>query len=596
VWVDGNVGLAHQRLSVIDLSVAGHQPLTSANGRFVLAYNGEIYNFQQIKNDLEGVFWKGTSDTEVLAEAISAWGIPRTLERLVGMFAFAVCDREQKTLTLVRDRLGIKPLYYGRAGRDLYFASELSALPSESMSIDRDALALLLKRNHIPAPWTIFKGVRKLLPGSMVTFDTTRIVDPDPQIYWQPGDYVAEAEVDYVSARSRVHELMETAVRDRMIADVPLGGFLSGGVDSSLVCALMQKASMAPVKTFTIGFEEQAFNEAPYAAEVAAHLGTDHVELMVGEHDVLGLVESLGEMLDEPFADASLLPTSLVSRLTRQSVTVALSGDGGDELFVGYQRYQWAQQVSNWLFSLPAGLRSALARGASSPGLQQMLGHLPSPGFLGRPAPLGAKLARAADFLGVRDTDELFAQTVTHWAQPENVVLNAQVPATVYDDRDHFSSVLTTPRRWAAKDLVGYLPNDCLTKIDRASMRASLEARVPLLDHRLVEYVLGLPGSVLCPEGVPKGIVKDILGDYVPQSMIDRPKRGFAVPLGTWLKGPLRTWASDHLAETRLRHEGYFDFDVVSRTWQAHLKGEGDWSAYLWDILMFQVWLDARHS
>ncbi|MDA1075893.1 MAG: asparagine synthase C-terminal domain-containing protein, partial [Proteobacteria bacterium] len=412
--------------------------------------------------------------------------------------------------------------------------------------------------------------------------------------YWNAADHAAEAHIDAADARAEIHRLAAQAVADRMIADVPLGGFLSGGVDSSLVCALMQKASMARVKTFTIGFEEEAYNEAPHAKEVAQHLGTEHTELMVGEADVLDLVSSLPATLDEPFADSSLLPTYLVSALTRRSVTVSLSGDGGDELFAGYQRYRWTQQMAQRIFSTPRWLRHKTADLAESQDLRRLIGGLPTPSFLGRPAPIGAKMQRLAEVLRVESADELFAQTVTHWSQPHLTVLNSQERSTVYDDPAHWSSTLAPPRSWAARDLVAYLPNDCLTKVDRASMQASLEARVPLLDHRLVEFCLGLSGEVLCPDNRPKGVLKDILTGYLPQAMINRPKRGFAVPLGSWLKGPLKEWAASYLDEVRLRNEGFFDTAVITRMWNQHVNGQGDWSAYLWDVLMFQVWLNER--
>ncbi|MCZ6657419.1 MAG: asparagine synthase (glutamine-hydrolyzing) [Gammaproteobacteria bacterium] len=597
LWIEGSVGLAHRRLSVIDLSSAGHQPMMSHCGRYRLVYNGEIYNFVELRLQLGEIAWRGNSDTEVLLEALARWGVEVTLSRLVGMFAFALYDQVSHSVTLVRDRLGIKPLYYGFANRRLWFGSELSAFPHDEMRIDRNAVALLLRRNHIPAPYSIYEGVSKLEPGHVLEIDLGRLPELGaPRCYWHPKAFVEERQTTFEEAKEGLRMRLATAVKDRMVADVPLGGFLSGGVDSTLVCALMQDQSDRPVQTYTIGFEEPEFDEAAHARRVAAHIGTQHTELTLSERDVLNVVEKLPTLMDEPFADASLLPTYLVSVLARRSVTVALSGDGGDELTLGYPRYQWAERIARRILPIPRPLRRAVASVCSSPLLTGSIGRLPTPAWLGRPAPLAAKLLRFGDLIVVNDADAVFAQTVSHWRDAHAVVLGSQAVITVYDDANHWSHTLPVPKRWAAKDLVAYLPNDCLTKVDRASMAVSLEARVPLLDHRVVEYCLSLPQSVLCHGGQSKGLLKGLLSDYVPRRLTERPKQGFGVPLGKWLAGPLKDWAEALLDGARLRREGYFDATPIGAMWQQHQQGRGDWSAYLWDVLMFQAWLDDREG
>ncbi|MDP6472076.1 MAG: asparagine synthase (glutamine-hydrolyzing) [Pseudomonadales bacterium] len=596
LWIDGSVGLAHRRLSIIDLSAAGHQPMVSACGRFALIYNGEIYNFAELREALGEIDWRGASDTEVLLQALALWGVEVTLEKLVGMFAFALYDRDRRTITLVRDRLGIKPLYYGFAQRRLWFASELRALPGRDFTVDADGIALLLRRNHVPAPHTIYREASKLLPGHALTVPIDALPElPAQQPWWRPEEFVGlHANVTEREATEELTSHLREAVRGRLIADVPLGAFLSGGIDSTLVCALMCESSGRDVRTFTIGFSQAGYNEAEHAAAIARHLGTQHQEFYVSEDDVLDTVADLPRLMDEPFADASLLPTYLVSKMARDEVTVALSGDGGDELTLGYGRYGWVQRLARRTLAVPAPLRGVLAAISGSGPVRSTIGRLPTPAFLGRPAPLGAKLSRLSDLLRAESADALFAQTVTHWEHAESAVPGSHRHMTVYDDPAHWSAGLPTPKRWAARDLVAYLPNDCLTKLDRASMGVSLEARVPLLDHRVVQYSLGLSQDVLCAAGESKGILKKILAQYVPRSLTERPKRGFGVPLGAWLSGPLESWVGDLLSTERLERDGYFDAGQISALWSQHRRSQADWSAYLWDVIVFQAWLDER--
>jgi asparagine synthase (glutamine-hydrolysing) len=597
LWTERGVGLGHRRLSIIDLSPAGHQPMHSQCGRYVLVYNGEIYNFEELRRDLPGRAWRGHSDTEVLLEAFAAWGVEQTLARTVGMFALALYDRSARVVTLARDRLGIKPLYYGFARGRLWFGSELRALPPADFTVDPDAVALLLRRNHVPAPHTIYREARKLEPGHWLGIEADGLPQlPASRAWWRPETFAGRhAGVGLEQAHTELEVRLAEAVRLRLIADVPLGAFLSGGIDSTLVCALMREAR-ENVDTYTIGFGDQVYDEAAHARAIATAIGTNHTEFYVGDGDVLATVEKLGTLMDEPFGDSSLLPTHLVSALARSKVTVALWGDGGDEVAIGYTRYETAARLAATTLALPRRLRRFGARLARSRALAASIGRLPSPRWIGRPAPLGARLARAAVLLEADHADELFAQTVTHWHDAEAVVHGSTRKATVYDDAGHWSSRLPAPQRWAARDLVAYLPNDGLTKVDRASMAVGLEVRVPLLDHRVVEYCLGLDLGILCPGGEPKGLLKRILARKVSPRLTGRPKQGFGVPLGAWLAGPLAEWADALLGADRLSREGYFDVSRVRAMWADHRAGRADWSAWLWDVIVFQVWLDGRFA
>jgi asparagine synthase (glutamine-hydrolysing) len=609
VWADEAAGivLAHRRLSIVDLSPAGHQPMVSGSGRYVIAFNGEIYNHVQLREDLSRAglapAWRGHSDTETLLAGFDAWGVDVAVKRAVGMFAFALWDRQARTLTLVRDRLGEKPLYYGWQGGVLLFGSELKALkahPAFEAEIDRDALALLMRHNAIPAPYSIYRGIHKLPPGTRLTLASGQC-DGAPQPYWDVRDVVARGLAHPFAgspddAVAALDHLLRQAVRQQMMADVPLGAFLSGGVDSSAVVALMQAQSNRPVRTFSIGFHEEGYNEAEHAKAVARHLRTEHTELYVTAQQAMDVIPRLPSLYCEPFADASQIPTFLVSRLARQYVTVALSGDGGDELFGGYQRYALGQRVWGQVSQLPLALRRALARSVTAlppPRWNQLLGPLrrllPKPWLSTN---LGDKLHKGAELLAARTSTELYRSLVTHWPEPGVLVLGSHEPPTVLSDpalqpvTDHFL------HQMMALDLMSYLPDDILVKVDRAAMGVSLETRVPLLDHRVVEFSWTLPWNYKVLAGEGKWPLRQVLYKYVPRELIERPKMGFGVPLDSWLRGPLRDWGESLLDESRLRQEGYFDTMSVRQKWQEHLAGQRNWQYLLWDVLMFQAWLE----
>ncbi len=595
-WVDPRAGIAlgHRRLSIVDLTAEGSQPMTSASGRLVISYNGELYNHAEMRAELaaSGARFRGRSDTETLVEAIDAWGLERTLDRSNGMFAFALWERPSGTLHLVRDRIGIKPLYWGVAGRSVLFGSELDALrahPDFVGRIDRDALALLLRHNHVPAPYAIYEGVRKLPPGSILSF---RPADgaPDtsaPRAWWSAADALARAEADPFLGRPReaadaLEALLADAVRIRTMADVPLGAFLSGGIDSSLVVALMGAETNPPPKTFTIGFPDRAFDEAPHARAVARHLGTDHTELEVTPEQALAVVPRIASVWDEPFADSSQIPTLLVSELARRRVTVALAGDGGDELFGGYRRYVWSRVIWSVIRGWPAPLRR-LVRGL-------LRATVPDRGRSLR------NVRRVAELLTAASPLALYHRLMSHWPDPGAIVLGATEPPTAYTGR------LAPPARarheqllsWL--DTVAYLPDDLLVKTDRATMAVGLEGRVPLLDHRVVEMAWRLPIGMRLRGATGKWILRRVLHRHVPASLVERPKMGFGVPLGSWLRGSLRDWACELLAPDRLRREGFLAPEPIGRLLEAHLSGRRDAHHDLWCVLVFQAWLQRQSS
>ena len=619
MWCDTSLGLAlgHARLSVLDLSPEGHQPMVSASGRYVISYNGEVYNFADLRRELEntGAKFRGHSDTEVMLAAIERWGLEGAVRRFVGMFAFALWDRQERVLSLVRDRIGIKPLYFGWEGKTLLFGSELKALscyPGFRPAVNREALALYLRYSYVPAPHSIYRHVFKLPAGSILTVRPHEASNregfspnPDDQgATWKPIRYwsarrVAEhgdSEPFQGSDADAVEELgvrLKEAVRLRMIADVPLGAFLSGGIDSSTVVALMQEQSAKAIRTFTIGFHEDDFNEARYATQVATHLGTDHTELYVTPQEALALIPRLPTLYDEPFADSSQIPTFLVSELARRHVTVSLSGDGGDELFGGYNRYFWGRRMWRNIGWMPTSVRRALAHGitALSPGTWRMVFRR-----LGALAPAvldpGDKLHKLAELLAVPDPDTMYAWLVSHWKQPSSVVLETTEPLAAVTDRSQWATLPDFTKRMMYLDLVTYLPDDILVKVDRASMAVSLEARVPLLDHRVVEFAWRLPLAMkMRTQREGKWILRQLLAQYVPQELIERPKMGFGVPIDSWLRGPLRDWAEALLDEGRLRREGFFDPRPIREKWSEHLSGSRNWQYLLWDVLMFQAWL-----
>ena len=596
-WGDAaaGIGLGHRRLSIIDLSSTGAQPMHSADGRYVITYNGEVYNFGALRTELEalGHGFRGTSDTEVMLACFVEWGIEKAVGRFVGMFAFAVFDRETRTLHLVRDRLGIKPLYWCQFGGLLLFASELRALaahPGFRQEIDREAVDALLRYSYVPAPATIFRGVYKLPPGSILS------VAPGgaPKIvpYWQLREVVAQRpllNIGQQEVTERLDLLMQEAARLRMIADVPLGAFLSGGLDSSAVVALMQANSNRSVRTFTIGFHEKDHDESSHARAVAQHLGTDHTEVMLEADAALDLVRDIPDWFDEPFADSSQLPTYLVCRMARQHVTVALSGDGGDELFGGYPKYAMLERLWARAGHLPRGVRSLIAAGLRripEPMLARSAGLLLDPARAQR---IGEKTLRLAAALGARDGDDAATALAAVGLGGPRLVngIGSSMTVTRMPELDKLLSDL--PSRMQAQDMISYLPDDILTKVDRCSMAVSLELRVPLLDHRLVEFVWSLPPAIRRGKE-PKALLRSVLARYVPPALFERPKRGFTVPLDRWLSGPLREWADDLLSPTALARDGLFNKEGVRQLWQEHLSGRRHNATTLWNILMMRAW------
>ena len=606
VWVDpdGGVALGHRRLSIVDLSPLGHQPMHSGCARFVIIFNGEIYNFKQLRVELEGSgsSFRGHSDTEVLLAAVSRWGMRGAVERFNGMFAFVLWDRRDRVLHLVRDRAGEKPLYYGWFGRTLVFGSELKALaahPCFRGEVDHDAVALYLRHNYVPSPYSIYRGVRKLAPGTILSIPAAGAPqEAEPTPYWSALEVAEEGLRNQLSlspeaAADQLDALLLDSVKLRMEADVPLGAFLSGGVDSSLIVALMQAQSGRPVQTFTIGFHEAGYNEAKHAKAVAQHLGTDHTELYVTPHEAMAVIPRLPTLYDEPFSDSSQIPTFLVSELARRRVTVSLSGDGGDELFGGYNRYFWGRRVWKNIGWMPAPIRRASARALSLPdarhwnALERAVGPRLAGRIRGRP--LHERARQIAAFLSVRDAGEMYLRLVSHWTDPEAIVRGGRELPTALT-RPGAERLSNVTERMMYLDLVSYLPDDILVKVDRASMATSLEARIPLLDHRVIEFAWRTPLDLKVRDSEGKWLLRQVLYRYVPRSLIDRPKMGFGVPLHEWLRGPLRDWAEDLLDPKRLEGEGVFDPSPIRRKWDEHVSCRENWDYHLWDVLMFQAW------
>jgi asparagine synthase (glutamine-hydrolysing) len=610
-WLDANAGIAlgHRRLSVIDLSPEGHQPMISESGRYVIVFNGEIYNFQELRAQLEplGHRFRGHSDTEVILAVVEERGLPDALKQFVGMFAFALWDRKEQVLSLARDRLGEKPLYYGWTNGTFVFGSELKALrafPGWNGEIDRSVLALFMRHNYVPGPYSIYKGIYKVPPGTLLKVSGKSMdQSSEPFSYWSAKQVAEEGSQATIThnlenAADQLDRLLRDAVLQKMVADVPLGAFLSGGVDSSTVVALMQAQSSRPVKTFTIGFHESGYNEAEAARAVARHLGTDHTELYVTPEEAMGVIPLLPGFYDEPFADSSQIPTYLVSRLARQHVTVSLSGDGGDELFGGYNRYFLGRSIWKTIGWVPRSVRKLGSHAivALSPKtwdrLSRQLEFL-LPRGIRVPNP-GDKSHKLAAILAVRDPEAMYHGLVSHWQNPGAVVLDSEEPSTVLTDHSQWAELADFTQRMMYLDLVTYLPDDILVKVDRASMAVSLEARVPLLDHRVVEFAWRIPLSMKVRDGQGKWLLRQVLYKYVPRELIDRPKMGFGVPIDTWLRGPLRDWAESLLAEDRLKREGFFNPGPIRQKWLEHLSGMLNWQYLLWDILMFQAWLEAQ--
>jgi asparagine synthase (glutamine-hydrolysing) len=607
VWIDAASGIAlgHRRLAIVDLSPAGRQPMLSESGRYVIVLNGEIYNFRGLRQQLQvrGHRFRGTSDTEVMLAAFEEWGVLESVPRFNGMFAFAVWDRVAHTLYLARDRMGEKPLYYGYAGDTFLFGSELKALsrhPKFEGRIDRDAVSVYLRHNYIPAPYSIYQGISKLSPGCSLELHAGS--EPAIRPYWSLREAAGDGSASPLTcnaqeAADQLDELLRDAVRLQMVADVPLGAFLSGGIDSSTIVGIMQAQSSRPVKTFTIGFDEEQFDEAGYAKAVARHLGTDHTELYVTPREAMAVIPKLPLFYDEPFADSSQIPTYLVSQLARQSVTVSLSGDGGDELFGGYRIYASVLGANKFLHRLPLALRRPAAWTLETAVKTGVLnGWKVSDGKYVGAGLLTDRARNLAELLRVRSREELYRYMMSQWRTATRLVEGAQEPPTAFTDPARRLKLPHMLQTMEYIDMGSYLPDDILVKVDRAAMALSLETRVPLLDYRVVEFSWRIPVSMKIREGQGKWLLRQVAYRYVPRELLERPKKGFAVPVDRWICGPLREWAESLLDETRLRNEGMFDPVPIRKIWTEHLSGTRNSNSLVWDILMYQAWQEAQQS
>ena len=598
LWHGQGISLGHRRLSILDLSQAGAQPMTSRSGRYVIVYNGEIYNHLALRERLTGP-WQGHSDTETILALIEQVGFESALTQLVGMFAIALWDVKESRLHLARDRMGEKPLYYGWAGQDIVFASELKAItahPRAQKVLSQEAIFHYMRYSYVPAPLSIYEGVFKLKPGQHICFDQESLRYhslPEPHTYWSYQQAVSSGRAALFEgsddeAKSLFHDTLSQAVKGQMISDVPLGCFLSGGIDSSLIASVMQAQSSKKVKSFSIGFKEAGFNEAAHAKDVAAHLGLDHHEAYVSEQDALSVIPKLPHIYCEPFADASQIPTYLVSRLAKTHITVALSGDGGDELMGGYNRYSWALKLAKIQTYTPSALSlmaGHMIEAMPAPWLHHLTGFVPQ---MNKVTDRGLKAHKFAHMLKAKDFQSLYQQLVSQWAQPQDALSSADVFA---DRSADLSSLSLGPVDYMmAQDSLTYLPDDILVKVDRAAMANSLEGRIPFLDHRLIELSWHMPLSIKIREGKGKWLLRSLLYDYVPKQLVDRPKAGFAVPLAKWLRGDLREWAESLLDEQALNATGLFDTKKLRAVWQAHLSGQHDYQYQLWGPLMLLAW------
>lgn len=599
-WIDAESGVAlgHRRLAVIDVSSSGHQPMQSASGQLVISYNGELYNADELRRDLEqtGSRFHGHSDTEILIEACATWGVETAVKRASGMFAFALWDRSERALYLARDRVGIKPLYWGWQGDTLFFGSQMKAFaphPGWKPELDLDAVASYVRFGYVPSPHAIYKGMAKLDPGHILRIDSNRGLEFTR--YWNIDEIAANAGqtaqiTTDIEATETLERVLRASVKRHMISDVPTGAFLSGGIDSSTVAALMQMESDRPIRTFSIGFADSAYDEAVHAKAVANHIGSDHTELYVTPQDAIAVIPNLPEWYDEPFADSSQIPTFLVSQLARENVTVALSGDGGDELFGGYNRYLWGERLQRRLMWMPGPVRRSMSDmiGGVSPSFWDKIFSIVPASH--RPTQAGGKVQKLAGLLALGDRSDLYRHLVSQWRHPENLVRGGVERATAMDDAT-LSKRMPDYMSWMQlMDMRGYLPDDILTKVDRASMAVSLEARVPLLDPEVVELAWSLPRNLKIRGGDSKWLLRQVLHRHVPEALVDRPKMGFGVPIGDWLRTDLRDWAEELLDHKKLEGDGVFNAAPVRRMWDAHVSGQQNMQYPLWVILMFQAW------
>ena len=603
IWLDKekSIGLAHARLSILDLSYAGHQPMHSISNNSAIVFNGEIYNHNDLRSELELISkrnWSGHSDTETLLAAIEEWGFEETLKKVKGMYSIALWNKSSKNLLLACDRIGEKPLYYGWVNNQFVFASELKALkkfPQFTNQIDRSSLALFLRFNSIPAPYSIYENIFKLEPGQIIKFNTN-LKKLSSYSYWSTEEVFKKENLNKFSgtpseAVSQLEVILSNAVSSQMQSDVPLGAFLSGGIDSSTIVALMKSISDSQVNTFTIGFNSKEFNEAKHAGLVAKHLGTNHFEKYVTEQDALNVIPLLPKIYDEPFADSSQIPTFLVSQFAKQKVTVALSGDAGDELFGGYNRYLVTERIFSKIFKSPILLRKLLSKTINSFSEEKwnkLLGWLMSKKY----AEVGHKLHKAANVLSSDSTRDIHFKLISQIQNPADWLINSQEHKTKFNEDYDFFSELNSIEKMMAYDLITYLPTDILTKVDRAAMAVSLETRVPFLDPDVIKFSASLPLEFKIRNGVSKWVLREVLFKHVPRDLIERPKMGFAIPLADWLRGPLNDWAESLLDENRLHQEGFFNVEFVRSKWLEHKSGKQNWHHQLWNVLMFQAWLD----
>ncbi|WP_371363036.1 Asparagine synthetase [glutamine-hydrolyzing] 1 [Sporomusa rhizae] len=602
-WIDREIGLAlgHRRLSIIDLSPEGNQPMKSSSGRYIIVFNGEIYNYQDLRKELEvlGHQFNGNSDTEIMLSSIEQWGIEKAIKSFTGMFAFALWDRAERILYLGRDRLGEKPLYYCIMGQTVMFASELKSLkchPHFKPEIDKDVLALYFRHNYIPSPYSIYTGVYKLNPGSILSFKPeSQAYFNSPQVYWSTKSIIDSDMNKWKNFTENelideLENLLTKAVQGQMVADVPVGAFLSGGIDSTTIVAIMQAVSSRPVKTFSIGFHEDSYNEANHAKEIANYLSTDHTELYITHEDIIDVIPRIPRIYDEPFSDPSQLPTFLVAQLARKHVTVCLSGDGGDELFGGYSRYMTAQKIWGKVGWIPCNVRkvfrSALLAGS---GLVYPSSCVPISNALRKISP--SRIGTIAELLASENPEALYRGLISHIKRPNMMFVNkVQEPETVFSNPTTWIKEDSFLTKMMYFDLNTYLPDDILVKVDRACMANSLESRIPLLDRNVVEFACKLPVSLKVRDEQGKWILRQVLYKYVPERLVNRPKKGFGIPIGMWLKGPLREWAEYLLDNKRIAEDGLFDVDFLSKVWQEHKTGKDDWSRLLWVVLMYQAW------